>query len=271
MTTLIALVATLLIIVMGIMDGGNIGNFINIPSVLITVGGTIGAAFVSYPVADVLLAFKACVKAVKDKPASPEAEIESIVSLSTSARRDGLLSLEHKALELDDPFMKLGLTSMVDGLDPELLQKLLENELDCMIARHSGVQAVLRSLSAYAPAFGMVGTLIGLVNMLQQLTDVQALGPSMAVALITTLYGVLLANLVFTPAATKLGRLNEAEVLRKELLIEGVLSIQDGENPRMLREKLETFLAPGVKLRRESDERGMGATGGMDAAAVKEG
>lgn len=180
--------------------------------------------------------------------------IKKIIELSNTARKEGLLQLEEAASELDDEFMKKGILLIVDGTDPDLVRSIMETELVSIEGRHKKVIKVWEDIGSMGPAWGMIGTLVGLVNMLQNMSDPSSIGPAMSVALLTTLYGSMIANWICAPVASKLKVNNEAEIMMKEIMIEGLLSIQAGENPRVIEEKLKSFLAP--KDRGSSDEGG---------------
>lgn len=242
-TTLGGMIGGIAVILIGIMGSGELGNYYDTSSVMIVIGGTIGATLMAYPLSQFKNALKAAAFAFKKMNMNLNEEIQLIIKIANIARKEGLLALEDQVAELDDPFMKKGVMLMVDGSDPELIRGIMETELDFMVERHGQSQAVLTQMAAFAPSFGMAGTLVGLINMLQSLDDMASLGPNMSVALVTTFYGVLLANLVFTPLSNKLKAISSQEVLRKELLLEGLLSIQDGENPRIIQDKLEAFIA----------------------------
>ena len=170
--------------------------------------------------------------------------IRKIIDLSNVARKEGLLSLEEAAADMDDAFLKKGILLMVDGTDPELVRAIMETELVSIEGRHKTCIGFWDTLGAMGPAWGMIGTLIGLVDMLYHMDNVATLGPAMAVALITTFYGSVLANAICTPVSNKLKADNGAEMMLKEVMIEGLLSIQAGENPRVIEEKLKSFLSP---------------------------
>ena len=170
--------------------------------------------------------------------------IKKIIDLSNVARKEGLLALEEAAGDLDDAFLKKGILLVVDGTDPELVRAIMETEIISIESRHKGKIGFWQDLGSMGPAWGMIGTLIGLVNMLQALDDPSAIGPAMAVALLTTLYGSMIANWICAPTAAKLKSNSAAEIQIKEIMIEGLLSIQAGENPRVIEEKLKSFLAP---------------------------
>ncbi len=243
------------VIICIIWAGANIMDYVDTSSIFITVGGTLFAGLASFPLKQYLGAFKNMGRAFSKPKDDLNEEIDMIINIANIARREGLLALEGAVADIDNPFLKKGIMLVVDGSDPELIKGVLEAELDYMSARHSESPAVFDMLSSTAPAFGMAGTLVGLVNMLNNLQDQSALGGQMAVALITTFYGVIMANCFFNPIARKLRILSENEVLRKELILEGLLSVQDGENPRIIKEKLIAFLA-ARDVRIEEDSKG---------------
>ncbi|GAB4364568.1 MAG: MotA/TolQ/ExbB proton channel family protein [Calditrichia bacterium] len=250
--TLLGLFGGTLIIILSIMVGGGLGAFINIPSLLVVVGGTIAAVLVQYPLEDVLGVVGIMRKTLLTKSSDPRQLIDKIVEFATEARRDGLLTLEKHANELDDDFIKGGIQLAVDGTEPELLREILNTEVANLESRHGKGHGILEAFGTFSPAFGMIGTLIGLVIMLQNMKDPSSIGPAMAVALITTFYGAVLANLVFLPLAGKLRERTKEEVLIKEMIMEGILAIQSGDNPRLVEQKLNTFLPP--KLRNNNQQ-----------------
>lgn len=193
----------------------------------------------------------------KPVKANEEETIRTIIELSNVARKDGLLALEEAANTIEDEFLKKGVMLIVDGTDPELVRSILETELNCIEGRHKEVVHFWENLASMGPAWGMIGTLIGLINMLGAMgDDVGSVGPAMAVALITTLYGSLLANWIATPTATKLGTNNDVEIRTKEVMVEGLLSIQAGENPRVIEEKLKSFLSPAKRQGMSAETEG---------------
>ena len=205
---------------------------------------------------DFLNNFKGVGLAFKDPKYDNGSTIAKIIELSNVARKEGLLALEEVAQNLDDEFMKKGILLIVDGTEPELVRGILETELMNMDERHRSVAGFFETWAALGPAWGMIGTLIGLVNMLKDLQDSSAIGPSMATALLTTLYGSLIANWFCTPIANKLKEQNSIEYQLKEIVIEGLLSIQAGENPRVIEEKLKSFLAPASRNALSTEEGG---------------
>lgn len=261
--TIIGIVVGAVMIVFGILTSGGVaalGNFIDVPSIVITFGGTISALITSNSIESFISSLKAAGAAFK-QPVLNEAEtIRKIIELSNVARKEGLLALEEAGSNLEDEFMKKGIMLIVDGTEPELVRGILETELTCVEGRHKSVIGFWEFMASMGPAWGMIGTLIGLVNMLKNLEDSSTIGPNMAVALLTTLYGSMIANWIATPIANKLGANNAAEVQLKEVTIEGLLSIQAGENPRVIEEKLKSFIAPSK--RNDVSGNGGGSEGG---------
>lgn len=228
--------------------GGSLGAFIDLPSVCIVVGGTVAVTFIMYPMGTVFGAFRVMMKAFFTKTIDPLDLITKIVELAELARRESLVALE-KA-EVPDPFLKKGVLMVADGTEERLVRSILETEINFMKQRHRQGQGIFKSMGTMAPAFGMIGTLVGLVNMLQNLDDPSSIGPAMAVALLTTFYGAVLANVLFLPIATKLGERSSEDALYMEITVEGVIAILNGENPRIVHDKLEAYLAP---MLREND------------------
>lgn len=250
--TLIGLLAALALMVFGMtFDSasgsfifGNVVSFIDIPSILITFGGAFMATLAANSLQGFLSGFKSITLTFKGSAFNTQKVITDIIELSNVARKEGLLALEETAANIDNAFLKKGLLLVVDGTEPELVRSIMESEMINVDIRHKGNINFWNGLGAAGPAWGMIGTLIGLINMLKSLEDVSTVGPSMAVALVTTFYGSLLANWICTPVSSKLGANNDAEMHAMEITIEGILSIQAGENPRVIEEKLKSFLAP---------------------------
>lgn len=263
--TLIGLVLCLGLMVLGIVSGddgfSSLKNFIDGQSALITFGGAFCSTLISCKLTDFLNGLKGFTLAVKQRKQDQTEVIKKIIELSNVARKEGLLALEDAAAELEDPFIKKGILLIVDGTEPDLVRAILETELSCIEQRHKKVISVWETLAAMGPAWGMIGTLIGLINMLKNLSDINSVGPNMSIALITTLYGSMLANWISIPIAGKLKANNAEEVTMKEVIVEGLLSIQAGENPRVIEEKLKSFLAPSERLRYSE---GGEETGGED-------
>lgn len=247
--TIIGILVGVLLLGWSVMSsaGESAGVFINVPSLLIVFGGAASAVLISFPLKNVLGMFGVVRKTLQQKSRSPVKLIKDLVSYAEVARRDGILSLENLTKEIDDEFIVKGIQMAVDGTDPELIEQIMTSELESLEERHSSGKALLDALGKYAPAFGMIGTLIGLVVMLANLDDPDKIGPGMAVALITTLYGAVAANLVFIPMADKLEKRSGEEILLKTIVIKGVMSIQSGDNPRIVEQKLKTFLPPSLR------------------------
>lgn len=248
LASIIGLVACIALVLFGIVSGEDgvaaIGYFLDPASALITFGGAICASLASVSMPDFVNGLKSITLIFKPVKVNVPEMITKIIELSNVARKEGLLSLEEAASSLDDPFMKKGILLIVDGTDPELVRAIMETELDSIESRHNNRIGFWETVASMGPAWGMIGTLVGLVIMLYHMSDPSTLGPSMAVALITTFYGSLLANWVCTPTANKLKANNAIEIEAKTIMIEGLLSIQAGENPRVIEEKLKSFLAP---------------------------
>ncbi len=246
--TLGGLVGGFALILWGMISGGlGLTPFIDAPSIIIVVGGTFASFFIAYPLSKALGIGGIIGRAFKNPTDDTAGIIAKVLELANTARREGLLALEEAVGNIQDDFLKKGVGLIVDGTDPELVKSILETEMGFVSERHTESKGMLDTLGAFAPAFGMIGTLVGLVLMLQQLDDPSSIGPSMAVALLTTFYGSVLANLIFLPLAKKLEIRNGEEMLVKEIMIEGLLSIQAGENPRIIEEKLKAFLSPKLR------------------------
>ncbi len=232
------------------------GEYLDAPSAIITFGGAFSATLGAYSLAD-FIAGVTSIKLIFKTPTLYTADmIKKIITLSNIARKEGLLSLEEAASDMEEPFLKKGILLVVDGTDPELVRGIMETEMVCIDDRHKSLAGFWDTLGSMGPAWGMIGTLVGLVDMLYHMDDASAIGPAMAVALITTLYGSLLANWICAPTANKLKYDNAIEMMQKEVMIEGLLSIQAGENPRVIEEKLKSFLAPKDRVDASQDAGG---------------
>ncbi|SES62840.1 motility protein A [[Clostridium] polysaccharolyticum] len=229
-------------------DFGKTATFIHVPSMLITFGGSFMAILAQ---SESLGAFAGSLKSItlimKVTLASESEIIHKIIDLSNVARKEGLLALEEAANEVEDEFLKKGILLIVDGTDPELVRSILESELTAIEDRHGSTIGFWENIASMGPAWGMIGTLIGLINMLKELDDPSNIGAPMSTALITTFYGSVLANWIATPVALKLKAKSAKEIRMKEVIVEGLLSIQAGENPRVIEEKLKSFLAPAER------------------------
>lgn len=230
-------------------NGGlaGLGSMFDFASVIITLGGSIAGTLASNKLEDFIGGLKSISLIFKNEQQDPGSVIKHIIELSNTARKEGLLALEEAANGIEDEFLKKGIMLVVDGTDPELVRGIMETDLSCIEARHKKTIAVWEKWAELGPAWGMIGTLIGLILMLQDMDDPSAIGPNMAVALVTTLYGSLIANWLCNPTASKLKINNDQEMMMKEITVEGILSIQAGENPRVIEEKLKSFLAPSAR------------------------
>ena len=260
--SVIGFIACIGLIIFGIVTGEDgvaaIFNFLHLNSAIITFGGAFCCILASNSMSDFLGGLKSIKLVFKVPSIETPQIINKIIELSNVARKEGLLSLEEAAADLDDPFLKKGILLIVDGTDPELVRGILETELSSVEGRHKAKIGFWQDVASMGPAWGMIGTLIGLINMLQNMSDPSSVGPNMSTALITTLYGSMLANWICTPVANKLKANNSAEMRQKEILVEGLLSIQAGENPRVIEEKLKSFLTPNMReeLSNNSNEGG---------------
>ncbi len=247
--TLIGLLLIVGAILGSIMAGGSLVIFIDVPSLLVVGLGVIGATFLKWPIETVKNLSKYVMKAIFFTPADPKEAINEIGNLAETARRESVFALEKVPIE--DPFLKKAMTLAADNRPPEVIQAILQLEIDAMEERHKTGVSVLDGIGADGPAFGMIGTLIGLVQMLQNLSDPSAIGPAMAVALLTTFYGAVLANAFALPMKNKIGVRSGMEVTKMNIIVAGTLGIVAGENPRLIKEKLNSFLPPAE---RDSDD-----------------
>ena len=236
----------------------NLVNFFDIPSILITIGGTLAVMVACYP--KLAKSFPKHIEIMlRAKAFNPTIYVDQLTELAQIARKNGLLALEEKANEQDDPFFKQAIMLIVDANDPDRVRSILENDIEQTSARHQVVVGMYERGSNAAPAFGMIGTLIGLINMLKSLdgADMNSLGPSMSVALVTTFYGSVLAHVIFNPIAANLTARDEEEILCRQIIVEGIMAIQSGENPKFLRERLMTFMN-----QKEREDGGISNLGG---------
>lgn len=249
LATLIGLIGAMAIVLAAILVGGSAGSFIDTASILLVLGGTVLVTMMKFSLGKFLGATSIAVKAFLHKPTSPEQLIDDAVELAKTARQGGLLALEDA--EVRDDFMKSGLGLLIDGHPAEVVRSMLSKDLNQTLQRHSDGQDIFKAIGDVGPAMGMIGTLIGLVQMLSNMDDPKQIGPAMAVALLTTLYGAVLANMVALPIADKLAVRSKEENVRKSLIIDALLSIQAGQNPRIIENMLETYLP---RSKRQPDE-----------------
>ncbi len=257
LVSVIGLIIGVILLSGAIILGGQPILFIDIEAMMIVGGGTMAAIMINYSWAKLQKLPSLIRIAFAKSDQDSEEVIDLLVQFAEKARREGLLALEQDVMEVDDQFLQKGVQLVVDGTDPELVRNILETKLTFLEERHHEGQGILKQMGVLSPAFGMIGTLIGLIQMLAELDDPTQLGAGMAVALLTTFYGALLANLLFIPMAGKLEATSHEEILMKEVMIEGILSIQAGENPRIVEEKLRAFMSD-EQTAEETEEAGVG-------------
>lgn len=250
--TVVGIVLAFGLIVWSILLGGSLSGFIDMPSVAVVVGGTIGALLINFPLPKFLSMINLFKKTFLFSLEDPDIVISKMVGYAERARREGMLALEEDSENETDDFLRKGLRLAVDGTDPQLLEKILETDVEQIENRHSEGAKILSTGGTFAPAFGMIGTLIGLVNMLSSLEDPTQIGAGMATALITTFYGAVMANAIFLPLAGKLETRSKEEMVIKNMIIEGIMAIQSGDSPRIVEEKLKSFLSPSERKKVEA-------------------
>lgn len=242
------LLAVLAIVVSTIMDGNSFAPLIGPSSFVLVLLGTIGTSLVGYDLSDVKRVPAAAIRALTGSVPAPDALVGELARCADVARRDGVLALEKRLEDIDDAFVRSGLQLIVDGVEPEQVGEMMEIDIAALDERHRSMIDVFKTFGAYAPTMGMLGTVIGLINMLGNLSDPAGLGRGMSLALLTTLYGVLFANLVFLPLGARLQRLNAQELAVRDLALDGVLAIQAGISPRQLVDRLETYLPAAQRI-----------------------
>jgi chemotaxis protein MotA len=251
-TTIVGLVIGLAGLIGGyLMDGGHLSSLF-IPSAMIIVfGGTIGAVVVSFPSATLKKVPQALSIAFKQAKRDPSSTIDELVDMASVARREGVLALEQRAQEHTNPFLKDGLMMVVDGTDPELTRQILELEMDAVEHQVEGMAKMFEAGGGYAPTMGIIGTVMGLIHVLGNLDDPGSLGPAIAVAFTATLYGVMSANVIYLPIANKIKIRGKEQISEMELMLEGILALQAGENPQLIKKKLASFVHEKGKLKEE--------------------
>ncbi len=237
-----------------IMEGGQITALINIPAAMIVFGGTVGVGFIAFSMGQMVSMPKVIMKAFFGKAPTPHALVAQFVSMAETARREGLLALESASQQTDDAFTKKGLLLMIDGTDPELLREILEIDIEAVERRHEENYKVLEALGGFAPTLGIIGTVLGLISVLGNLANPEDLGHSIAGAFIATFYGVFSANLWWLPLAAKLKAISKDEKFVTQMAMEAILSIQSGDNPRVVQEKLDSFVSPKHRGHRANAE-----------------
>ncbi len=251
LSSIIGVVSGLGFIAVTILLGSSLMLFWNLPSVMIVVGGTIASTMIAFPLSDFLSVFKVTMKVFMFKIEKPENIIANLVEISNKARKGGLLSIEGDIKNTSDPYLAKALQMTVDGVKTVDIAAIMQKQMSLTSNQHKTGIALFSSMGSYAPAFGMVGTLVGLVQMLANLDDPSTIGPKMAVAMITTFYGAIMANLFFIPMADKLKIRSEEEISNMNIIYEGVVSIREGEHPRLMEDKLNVYLGDSKKASKE--------------------
>ncbi len=250
------------LVLWGILMGSPLSAFVSWSGMMITLGGSFGAMLVNFQLGQIRQVMKITMQVIFEKKADISSLGQLFVNLAQKSRREGLLALEDDLEEIEDPFLQNGLQMVIDGFEPESIRDIMETEIQTLSQRHQMGQNLFRTWGTLTPAFGMIGTLIGLVQMLTTLDNPDAIGSGMAVALLTTFYGTMLANLVFIPIAGKLEIVSEKEVAYKAAIVDALLALQAGVNPRILQEKIKAYLSPGersmVEGRRSSSSEAEG-------------
>ena len=242
--TLVGIIVAFGLVISSILMGGPGAWFINYPSIMIVLGGTTGATLIAYPLSEVLSVFGVVRNVFLYHSQSAGKLVPVIVDFAKKARQEGILSFESQLKDMEDPFLAKGMRLAIDGMESNSIEDVLSTEIAYVEERHRLGAEIFSTMGAFAPAVGMLGTIIGLVQMLMQMEDPSSIGAPMAVALLTTFYGTLLANLLFLPIAGKLKTRSKQEILQKNLVIEGIISIQSGDNHRIVEQKLKAFLSP---------------------------
>lgn len=245
--TIVGLLITWVLVLWSLIVGAGLGSYVDFPSFLIVVGGTTGIIMAGWPINRLAVGMKSATKAFIYIPQSAEALIAQLVDFAVKARRDGILSLESEEDNMRDEFLRKGIRLAVDGTEPEVIRSVLETDLDNMMMRHEDNASVVGMMIDIAPAMGMIGTLIGLVAMLLNLSDPAAIGPAMSVALITTFYGSVIANMIGTPIVSKIKSRSKDEEHLRQIMLSGIMAIQSGDNPRIVEQKLNAYLPPSQR------------------------
>jgi len=245
--TVLGIVSAFGLVLSAIFMGGGLNIFVNVPSLLIVVGGTVGVTLIAYPLKDFLGVLKVVQKALFTKNISVDELIKRFAGFASKTRKEGILALESELKAVKDEFLKKGVQLSIDGLEPQEIRDILDTEIDYVRNRHQLGAEIFTTMGTYAPAMGMIGTLIGLVQMLQNMSDPSSIGPAMAVALLTTFYGSIMANICCMPVAGKLRARSKEEMMVKEMTIQGIISLSNGDNPRILEQKLLAFIPNNKK------------------------
>jgi chemotaxis protein MotA len=255
--------ATLIGLVLGIgaviggqtLEGGKVQSIMQLTAAIIVMGGTFGAVFVSFPFHDVIGGFKAIKKIIKEPAQDPYQIITQITNYANKARKEGILSLEKEVKNVEDPFLKKSLTMAVDGVEPHAIREAMGTELDYLDEHGKNSAKIFKAAGGYAPTIGILGAVLGLIHVMENLNDPSKLGSGIATAFVATVYGVGSANLLFLPIASKLELRHRHEMIIKEMVLEGIVAVSTGENPRLIEEKLTSFLSEKQKSLRQSEDK----------------
>ncbi len=242
LATILGVISAFGLVLLAIFAGGGLQLFINLPALMIVVGGTLGATMINYPLRDVFGVFSVVKNAIFTKNIASLRLIKSFTNFANKSRKEGILALEDEIKGETNEFLRKGVQLSIDGLEPQEIKEIMETEIDFIKSRHQLGAEIFTTMGSFAPALGMIGTLIGLVQMLQTLDDPGSIGPSMAVALLTTFYGSLIANLICLPLAGKLKTRSKEELLSKEMTIRGIISLSNGDHPRIIEQRLMAFM-----------------------------
>ncbi len=249
--TIVGIIGCFAMVIVVIVMGGSPQSFVNVQSILIVLGGTVGATLINFPLKEVVSVFAVVKNAFLSRASDRIEMMDTMVTLARQARKEGILSLENDIQNVGDKFLERGIMLAIDGQEPETVERIMSREISKTEQRHELGAEIFSVMGAFAPAMGMIGTLIGLVQMLRTMEDPSTIGPAMAIALLTTLYGSIMANMVFLPISGKLKNRSSDEILVKQMVLEGVLAIQVGDNPMIVRDRLMPFISPKL---REKDE-----------------
>ncbi len=247
LATVIGIVVAFALVFLSIVMGSGLGVFVDYPSIMIVMGGTLGATMINHPLKEVFSVFNVAKHCFFTKPWNSSEIIPKFIELSNKARKEGILALEAELDNIDDEFLAKGLQLAIDGIEPDSIREILETEVEYLEERHRTGGEILNTMATFFPAMGMIGTLIGLVQMLQTMSDPSTIGPAMAVALLTTFYGAIGANLLCIPMAGKLRKRSKEETAIKEMIICGIMAIAGGDNPRIIEQKLLVFVPPNSR------------------------
>lgn len=257
-TSIIGLLAGLAALIGGFFwEGGNLSGLLQPNAAVIVFGGTIAAVLISFPASRLRHIPSALRLAFGSQPDTTEEQAEELISMAAVTRRAGVLALEKRAEEHPDPFTREGLMLIIDGTDPDEVRQILELDMDAKEVQHSGYAKIFEAAGGYAPTMGIIGTVMGLIHVLSNLTDPSSLGPSIAVAFTATLYGVASANLIFLPIASKIKSRSQTELAGMEMLMVGILALQNGDHPQLVRKKLSSFVTASPDDRENGQDRGL--------------